>query len=666
MRHRIRLTTAVLVVAITAAASAQRGAGPSPGQAGGPATPIGLIVGRVVDAGTGQPVPEAEVTVAMRTPAPPPGPAGAMPPMRPDFPSPNVRLLTGVDGRFVIRDLPAGNVQITVKAPGYLSGSQGQTWPGGPPSPIQISAENKLVPASIRLWKHAVITGMVTDERSEPAVNVQVRALVRTYRQGQPRFGGAGFGRTDDRGMYRIAGLTPGDYVVLVPQTQTTIAVAAVDEAMQAFAGGAGLGLGAGLGAASLDVATGLSAAGSGMGVRVGDQMVSAQSGAMPVLSGDGRMAAYVTQYHPAANSSADATVFTLASGEERTGVDIRMPLVATAKVAGTVVGPDGPLVNVQVRLLNVAEASDDILSDVARSVTTANGSFQMFGVPPGQYVLKVLRPGRQPLPAAVANNPQLAALMGGMPGGRGAGPISPGDALTLFANVPLSVERDITDLAITLSTGATVSGRLEFVGTAAVPPFTAFSVTLTPVGNVAMPMRPTPVAEDGRFTSPGAPAGKYFISTAARMDGPGWFVKSAMVNGIDALDQPFELTTENIGNVIVSFTDRRTTVSGTVIDGAGAPAQGTVIVFPAAYREWISKGMSPRLMRNIRAQAKGAFSIAGLPARDYLIVAVADDQVPDVQNPNVFDALARAATSLTLSEGDTRTLSIKLAQVIR
>jgi hypothetical protein len=54
------------------------------------------------------------------------------------------------------------------------------------------------------------------------------------------------------------------------------------------------------------------------------------------------------------------------------------------------------------------------------------------------------------------------------------------------------------------------------------------------------------------------------------------------------------------------------------------------------------------------------------LPARDYLIVAVGDDHMPDVQNPTVYEALARAATSLTLSEGDTRTLSIKLTQVVR
>jgi hypothetical protein len=102
------------------------------------------------------------------------------------------------------------------------------------------------------------------------------------------------------------------------------------------------------------------------------------------------------------------------------------------------------------------------------------------------------------------------------------------------------------------------------------------------------------------------------------------------------------------------------------VIDAASAPAQGTVIVFPASHREWIAKGMSPRLLRNIRTQAKGTFSISGLPARDYLIVAVGDDHMPDVQNPTVYEALARAATSLTLSEGDTRTLSIKLTQVVR
>ena len=250
------------------------------------------------------------------------------------------------------------------------------------------------------------------------------------------------------------------------------------------------------------------------------------------------------------------------------------------------------------------------------------------------------------------------------MMGGRG-GPISASDALTLFADVPVSVERDVTDLSITLSTGATVSGRVEFVGTTAVPSFTAVSVTLTPMGAQTMGIRPSTVGEDGRFTTPGSAAGKYLLNNAGRTPS-GWFLKSAIVNGIDAVDQPFELSTENIGNVVVTYTDRQSTVSGTVIDGGNAPVQGTVIVFPAAHREWIARGMSPRLTRNLRTQAKGTFSIAGLPGRDYLILALADDRVPDLQNPTVYEALARAATSLTLTDGDTRTLSIKLAQVVR
>ena len=50
-----------------------------------------------------------------------------------------------------------------------------------------------------------------------------------------------------------------------------------------------------------------------------------------------------------------------------------------------------------------------------------------------------------------------------------------------------------------------------------------------------------------------------------------------------------------------------------------------------------------------------------GFPARAYLMVAGAA-----LQNPMVYDSLARAATSVTLIEGDTKSVSLKLAQVVR
>lgn len=652
MRVAVIVFAVSVMLAVASARAGQGGVGRGPAE-GAPA-PIGFIAGRVVDAGTGQAIAEAEVTVTLRPPVPaspmPAGPAGGMS----GAAQPSVRLLTGPDGRFVVRDLPEGTVQISAKAPGYLGGSFGQTRPGGAPQPIPIGTEQRMVAASIRLWRHAVITGLVTDERNEPAVNVQVRAMVRSFRNGQARFAASGSGRTDDRGRYRIPGLAPGDYAVAVLQTQTTTPVAMMDSLMQGVLGSQGLG------AASELAASGIGAAG-GIGVRVEDQLVSSQSGAMPVLGGDGRMAAYVTQYHPAASGPAEATVFTLAPGEERGDVDIRMPLVATARVRGTVLGPAGALPNVSIRLLAAAEAeTGDAPSDIARSTTDANGAFQLLGVPAGHYVIKALRPARQPLSATLASNLQLAALMGG----RGAGPVAPGDAVTLFADVPVSVERDVTDVVITLSASAMVSGRVEFIGTSAIPPASGVTVLLSPVGGTAMLMRPSAVGEDGRFTTPGAPAGRYLLSVTGRT--PGWVVRSAMVNGIDALEQPFALTTENVGNVVVTFTDRQTGVTGTVTGPGNAPDDATVVIFPSAYREWIAKGMSARLMRSVRAQQRGAFTIGGLPAREYLIVAVADDQLPDVQNPAVYDALARVATTLTLADGDTRTVSIRIAQVAR
>jgi hypothetical protein len=106
--------------------------------------------------------------------------------------------------------------------------------------------------------------------------------------------------------------------------------------------------------------------------------------------------------------------------------------------------------------------------------------------------------------------------------------------------------------------------------------------------------------------------------------------------------------------------------LNGTVIGTTGTPAEGTLLIFPAAHREWISRGMAARSMRNVRTQAAGTFTVTGLPAGDYLVVALAEDDVPDPQDPAVYAALARLATSVTLSEDRPRTVSLKLAQVVR
>src|SRR5690606_9380240 len=57
-------------------------------------------------------------------------------------------------------------------------------------------------------------TGIVVDEHGEPAAGTQIRALRYVMQTGERRLQMAGQDQTDDRGMYRIFQLQPGDYMI--------------------------------------------------------------------------------------------------------------------------------------------------------------------------------------------------------------------------------------------------------------------------------------------------------------------------------------------------------------------------------------------------------------------------------------------------------------------
>jgi len=654
---------AVLVVGWSVAASQ----GPGGQQPVPP--PRAVILGQVVDADTGTPVADVTVLVAMRA-APAARGGGAVPPMVPGMAlgGNQLRLLTGADGKFVVRDVPAGNVQLSTTARGYVNGGYGQTRPGGPVAPYTVEAGSAASQVTIRVWRTAAITGRVTDERGEPRPGIQVRALRQTYQRGQPRLAGSSLATTDDRGIYRISGLVPGSYTVVSPQTQLSMPTTTMENAMKGVASGDAQALmGAGLdmissGGAMIDA-----------GVRVGDLIVGTQSGLMPTPHDDGRWRVYTTQFFPGVPVASQATIIALGSGDERDGVDIALSLAPTVSVSGIVMGPAGPVGNVGVRLRQTAESLvQDQTGDVAVATTRADGTFLFAAVPTGNYVVRVLKSPRMQIPAmALAQLPEeMKKALGALAGGG-----DPIDAMTLFTELPLPLERDVTGLTLTLTTGATVAGRIEFEGAAAPSPTAGIQVQLTAIGGdwtagpglAALTQSSGGRAnEDGTFVTTGYPPGRYVVTTGGRV-GPGWFLKSVMINGRDATFEPFELSGRDITNAIVTFTDKRSTITGTVQQPAGAAnAAASVVLFPVAWREWIAGGMNPQLARLVRTPAAGTFSMAGLAPRDYLLLAVANDVAPDITDPTVFEALARVATSVSAVEGDTRTVTLSVTQVQR
>ena len=120
-----------------------------------------LIVGQVIDAATKRPV--AGAVVALN--GPPASNGQQHPP-----------LLTGSDGRFFFRGMSRGNYSITVIKGGFVTGAHGSTRPGGPSAPVTIGDGERRDDIVVRLWRHAALSGTVSDESGEPQVGVQVRA----------------------------------------------------------------------------------------------------------------------------------------------------------------------------------------------------------------------------------------------------------------------------------------------------------------------------------------------------------------------------------------------------------------------------------------------------------------------------------------------------------
>jgi hypothetical protein len=92
-----------------------------------------------------------------------------------------------------------------------------------PGTPLQLETGDTLTGVDFHLPRGAVITGTVFDQHGHPAVGVRVAA--QRYQFASGRWDMVGIGRdnsTDDRGVYRLFGLPPGDYYVEASSRLTT------------------------------------------------------------------------------------------------------------------------------------------------------------------------------------------------------------------------------------------------------------------------------------------------------------------------------------------------------------------------------------------------------------------------------------------------------------
>ena len=657
-------------------AAGGRGLGPARDATTETTLGTGAISGVVVVDGTGTPVRRARVSLS----------AAELRGGR--------SVLTDERGRFTFTTLPAGRFTMTASKPGFVDNTYGAKRAGRPGTQIQLADGQKLDRAVIALPRGGVITGIVVDEHGEPSAGTQVRALRYVIRTGERTLQQAGQDTTDDRGMYRIYQLQPGEYMVNalprnmtasdIRQTMVSEMTSLVQQLQGAGAGGRG---------APVDAATiqGLANAAAGRGGQLGARLVELQQ--QLAATDQEQSTAYAPVFYPGTTVASSASSVTIGAGEERANVDFQLQLVPTSRVGGLVVSPDGALPQgTQVALVPADRGAMPNIPGIGNAVTRVgpDGRFTFNNVTPGSYLIQARGTIRQPVEAAT---------VAPGPGGGGRGGLQGAIAQVLWASAPVDVgAQNPPDTVLNLQPGMTVSGRVSFdaggVGQAASPDPARVRVSLTPRGTQTFEMGggvpPAQVDASGRFTITGVPPGRYAVTAnivnaggggrgtgpagtapalpgAARGAGGGqqatgqWLLKSAVADGRDLLDFPVDIgPNQGISNLTLTFTDRTQELSGTIQDVAGRPTSDfTIIVFTPDTRYWLPQA---RRIASTRPGTDGRFVFRGLPPGDYRITAVTDVEPGEWYDPAFLTQLNAVSIPVAVAEGEKKVQDIRLA----
>jgi hypothetical protein len=472
-------------------------------------------------------------------------------------------VVTGADGSFLLTGLAAGNWRLIATKSGYFEGALGRRRPGAEDEKIDIADGASLSRIEILMWPEAMISGAVVDEVGEPVAGVRVQAMPTG---GDWTAGTQLFGLTDATGRYAIGKLKPGNYVV----GTTLYYVFDPDVALPGLTG-------------------------------PGHVTVSGALVPPFVMAGATRQI-YTGALFPDAESTSTASVVALSSGEDRTAVDLRLPLRASVRVSGR-------LTNM---IAAIAEPALVVLSnDAVRLVATASadGSFSLGSVPPGQYVVDIAT-------GKTSARATTSVVVGG---------------------------QDLSDVSVTIPRDATVSGVILSSGQ--VP--SAVSISLTAVGTSKLFAAQ---ASDGRFAIKGVPPGRYVLRFE---NGGGWIPESVNVSGRDITDTLLDVDGDFDG-LMIRATSQPAIVTGKVRLPDGAIAHGaTVVVFPSDPGQWKDPVASPAVHFRRDRVTGGDYVIGPVPAGEYVIAAVDDALLENWPQRDLLSRLAASAERLRLAGGD-------------
>ncbi len=247
---------------------------------------------------------------------------------------------------------------------------------------------------------------------------------------------------------------------------------------------------------------------------------------------------------------------------------------------------------------------------------------------------------------------------------------ISPRPGDDESASVPItSSGQDITDLVITTSPGKTISGQVIFEGASAGQQSMRVNASSPDPGSPPLTRiydnTQGVIDEKGRFQLRGLSGSRAVFNAfpaTPSMGAPTWFLKSVTIDGENVTDVPFDLSTaRDDTKVEIVMTDKQTTISGIVRNIRGEQVNDyTVVMLPERLKEG---AIASRYTRTVRPDQQGRFQARGLPPGDYIAAAVDSLEQGGHWDPAFRKQIEPTAKRFRLTEGQTTTVDLTLAQ---
>jgi len=526
---------------------------------------------------------------------------------------------TDSSGHFSFRDLAPGRYTVRAEKDGYFALPINGNSSTQITKTIVIQEGKSATPEEFVMVKGGVVSGRIRDPNSQPISGMNVAVYRVTYTNGRKMWATVNSRPTDDRGEFRIFYLPPGQY----------------------YAG-----------------------------------VTPRAPGPTP-----GPQDTWARTFFPGATEPADALPIELKDGGEASGTDITIRTQAQNlfKISGVAINstarpnPTTGVVDRSISSFILSPREPNVLdganpSQVANALPAAsrqNGEFEIRNVRAGTYDLYPLAPVlTDPAPQAAGNASASAPsnvvqLLNGIIGTTGANaPAATRRQPT--SRTPVDVNRDISDLRIVVNLGVPLSGEVLINGTSS-PPVKPESLRLTLRSLDTMPaafsslIGTIPVDASGKFATSGVAEGRYTFQVTGIPASA--YVADIRQGGVSVMDNGFLMDASAVPvQVVIDSTG--STLQGIVQNADGKPAAEATVVLvpPLAHRQ------NFLLYRNATTDDDGKLTLKGIPPGPYTIFAW--ESVPPTAWQNAEYLQKYESRGRTLNVGANGTSDVPLSVI--